>query len=174
MSQFLTLPTSMVLLSCEHTYLQNLNVVAHYLSEGSCFRMTSSSHSLGSIQLQVNWRWICWSPHMPINVSIIIPWKIQCLWDECFQPSLDITGSYVFPPLGLVPLVLSRFFAEHITGQFVLLIQIAPCWMEASWLPTVLNTLEHTLHWCPIIKSLIIDILISCVLRGLSLLHLTC
>ena len=55
------------------------------------------------------------------------PWKFQV--------------SYVFPPPALVPLVLSKFLAEHVYGQLGHLLLVAPCWMEAPWLPTVLNML---------------------------------
>ena len=43
--------------------------------------------------------------------------------------------SYVFPPPALVPLVLSKFLAEHVKGQLRQLSLVAPCWMEAPWLP---------------------------------------
>ena len=46
--------------------------------------------------------------------------------------------SYVFPAAALVPLVLSRFLAEHVTGKARFLILVVPCWMEASWLSRVL------------------------------------
>ena len=49
--------------------------------------------------------------------------------------------SYVFPPPALAPPVLSKFLAEHVRSQLRHLILVAPCWMEASWLPTVLNML---------------------------------
>ena len=49
--------------------------------------------------------------------------------------------SYVFPPHALVPLVLSKFLVEHVNGQLRHLILVVPCWMEAPWLPTVLNML---------------------------------
>ena len=49
--------------------------------------------------------------------------------------------SYVCPPTTLVPLVLSKILVEHVKGQLRLLILVAPCWMEAPWLPTVLNML---------------------------------
>ena len=40
-------------------------------------------------------RWICWHPPMPLNVSIITPWKhhyIWGCWGECLQPSSDVSG----------------------------------------------------------------------------------
>ena len=81
--------------------------------------------------------------------------------------------SYVFPPHALVPLVLSKFLAEHVKGQLRQLIQVAPCWMEGPWLPTVLNMLADIPQWCPIIKDLIVDVLVGQVLKGLPYLHLT-
>ena len=81
--------------------------------------------------------------------------------------------SYVFPPLALVPLVLSKFLAEHANSQLRHLILVAPCWMEAPWLPTVLNMLADIPQWCPIIKNLIMDVLLGQALKGLQYLHLT-
>ena len=54
--------------------------------------------------------------------------------------------SYVFPPSTLVPLILFKFLAEHVNAQLRLLILVAPCWMEAPWLPTVLNVLVVSHH----------------------------
>ena len=45
--------------------------------------------------------------------------------------------SNVFPPPALVPIVLSRFLVEHVTGQFKLLILTALCWMVESWIYTL-------------------------------------
>ena len=81
------------------------------------------------------------------------PWKFQV--------------SYVFPPLALVPLVLSKFLAEHVSGQIRHLLLVAPCWMEASWLPTVLNMLADVPQWCPLVKDLIMDVLVGQALKGL-------
>ena len=81
----------------------------------------------------------------------------------------------MFPPAALVPLVLSKFLAEHVKGQLRQLILVAPCWMEAPWLPTVLNMLAvaDVPLQCPIIKDLIVDILVGQVLKGLPYLHIT-
>ena len=81
--------------------------------------------------------------------------------------------SYVFPPPALVPLVLSKFLAEHVSGQLRHLILVVPCWMEAPWLPTFLNMLADVPWQCPIIKDLIVDVLVGQVLKGLQYLHLT-
>ena len=51
----------------------------------------------------------------------------------------------MFSPPALVPLILSKFPSEHVISQFRLLILLAPCWMEATWLPTVLNMLVGNL-----------------------------
>ena len=79
----------------------------------------------------------------------------------------------MFPPPALVPLVLSKFLAEHVKGQLSHLLLVAPCWMEAPWLPTVLNMLADVLQWCPIVKDLIVDVLVGQELKGLQYLHLT-
>ena len=52
------------------------------------------------------------------------------------------------------------------------LILVAPCWMEAAWLPTVLNMLADVPQQCPIIKDLVMDVLVGHVLKGLPYLHL--
>ena len=87
------------------------------------------------------------------------PWKFQV--------------SYVFPPLALVPLVLSKFLAEHVNSQLRHLLLVAPCWMEAPWLPTVLNMLVDVPQWCPLLKDLIMDVSVGQALKGLQYLHLT-
>ena len=66
---------------------------------------------------------------------------------ECFQPYQVF---YVFLPSAFVPLVLSLFVAEHVTGHFTLL--VVPCWIEIHLPPKVFNVLEDIPHWCPIIK----------------------
>ena len=78
----------------------------------------------------------------------------------------------MFPPSALVPLVLSKFLAEHVKGQLRQLILVVPCWMEAPWLPTILNMLADVPQWCPIIKDLMVDVSVGQVLKGLPYLHL--
>ena len=94
-----------------------------------------------------------------LRMNIFHPWMIQV--------------GYVFPPPALVPLVLSKFLAEHVKGQLRLLILVAPCWMEAPRLPTVLKMLADTLQCCPIIKDLIMDVSVGHILKGLPYLQLT-
>ena len=81
--------------------------------------------------------------------------------------------SYMFLLPALVPLVLSKFLAEHVKGQLRGLILVAPCWMEAPWLLTVLNMLADIPWQCPTIKDLIMDVLVGQALKGLSCLNLT-
>ena len=75
--------------------------------------------------------------------------------------------SYVFPSPALVPLVLSKFLAEHVNSQLRHLILVVPCWMEAPWLPTVLTMLADVPWWCPIIKYLIVDVSVGQAFKGL-------
>ena len=42
---------------------------------------------------------------------------------------------------------------EHVTNQFRLLTLVTLSWMEAPWLPTVLNMLEDIPYKCPIIHG---------------------
>ena len=92
---------------------------------------------------------------------------------ECLQPSLEFPGTYLFPSPALVPLVLSKFLAEHVNGQLRHLLLVAPCWMEAPWLPTVLNMLADVPQQCPIVKDLVMDVSVGQVLKSLQYLHLT-
>ena len=87
------------------------------------------------------------------------PWKFQV--------------RYVFPSPALVPLVLSKFLAEHVNGQLRHLLLVAPCWMEAPWLSTVLNMLVDICWQCPLVKDLIMNVLVGQALKGLRYLHLT-
>ena len=78
----------------------------------------------------------------------------------------------MFPPPALIPLVLSKFLAEHVNSQLRHLILVAPCWMEAPWLPTILNMLADVPQQCPIIKDLVMDVSEGQALKGLQYLHL--
>ena len=78
---------------------------------------------------------------------------------------------YVFPPPELVPLVQPKFLAEHVTGQFRLIL-VTPCWMRASWLPTLLHMLEEISAQCPILKDFVMDVLVGWVFNSLQLLYL--
>ena len=59
------------------------------------------------------------------------PLPLGALGLNAFSHPWTFQVSCVFPPLALVPLVLSKFLAEHVNGQLRHLILVAPCWMEA-------------------------------------------
>ena len=101
------------------------------------------------------------------------PLPLGALGLNAFNHAWMFQVSYIFPPPALVPLVLSKFLAEHVKGQLRHLIWVAPYWMEAPWLPTVLNMLADVPQWCPIIKDLIVDVLVGQMLKSLPYLHLT-
>ena len=101
------------------------------------------------------------------------PLPLGALGSNAFNHPWNFQVSYVFPPPALVPLVLSKFLAEHVNGQLRHLLQVAPCWMEAPWLPTVLNMLADVPQQFPIIKDLIIDVLVGQALKDLQYLHLS-
>ena len=92
---------------------------------------------------------------------------------NAFSYSWKFQISYVFPPPALVPLVLSNFLAEHVNSQLRHLLLVASCWMEAPWLPTVLNMLVDVPQQFPLLKDVVVDVLAGQVLKGLQYLHLT-
>ena len=69
------------------------------------------------------------------------PLPLGALGLNAFSHPWTFQVSYVFSPPALVPLVLSKFLAEYVSGQLRHLILVAPCWMETPWLPTNLNML---------------------------------
>ena len=101
---------------------------------------------------------------------------------ECIQPSLDISGKLCLSFSYLNSSASVQFSCrtchqsiqtfEHVTSQFRLLILVAPCRIEAPWLPTVLHMFEDNPKHCSVIKGLIIDTLIGQVLKGLPYQHL--
>ena len=95
------------------------------------------------------------------------PLPVGVLGLNAFSHPWTFQVSYVFPPPALVPLVLSKFLAEHISGQLRHLILVAPCWMEAPCLPTVLNMLADVPWQCPIIKDHVVDVSVGQALKGL-------
>ena len=101
------------------------------------------------------------------------PLPLEALRLNAFNHPWMFQVSYVFPPATSVSLVLSKFLAESVKGQLRLLILVAPCWIEAPWLPTILNMLVDIPWQCPIIKDLVMDVSVGHVLKCLSYLHLT-
>ena len=61
------------------------------------------------------------------------PLPLGALGLNVFSHPWNFQVSYMFPPLALVPLVVSTFLAEHVSGQLRHLLLVAPCWMEAPW-----------------------------------------
>ena len=106
-------------------------------------------------------------------LTLETPLPVGPLGLNAFSHPWTFQVSYVFPPPALVPLVLSKFLAEHVNGQLRWLILVAPCWIEAPWLPTVLNMFADVPQQCPIIKDLVVDVLVGHTLKGLTYLHLT-
>ena len=136
----------------------------------------ASSHSLGCISSLESTQGGSVGLLMYQSVSVLLnlgnystSW---CLQVECFQTPMDMPGELLYvssfcfssPCSILVPVR---------TGQFRLLILVAPCWMEDSWLSTVPNMLVDVLHWCPIIKAIIMDVSVGSMLKGLQSQHLT-
>ena len=150
----------------------HLNVEADYLSWD---QLLLEWHLLPQVAEETFHLWglpevDLWHLLILLNASIISLWKHNYLWGlgvECLQPSLDFSGKLLFLPLALVPLALSKFLAEHVNSQLRHLILVAPCWMEAPWLPTVHNMLADVPWLCPIVKDLIMDVSVGQALKGL-------
>ena len=92
---------------------------------------------------------------------------------ECLQPSLNILGK-----LCVSPSKISSSSSVQVSGRTcqrstLNLILVSLYWMEAPWLPTVLDMLADISQWCPIIKDLVMDVSVGHVLKGLSCLHVT-
>ena len=68
--------------------------------------------------------------------TLEMPLPLGALELNAFNHPLMFQVSYVFPSPALVPLVLSKWLAEHVKGQLRLLILVAPCWMEALCNPS--------------------------------------
>ena len=101
------------------------------------------------------------------------PLPLGALSLNAFNHPWTFQVRYTFPPPALVPLVLSKFLAEHVNSQLRHWILMVPCWMEAPWLPTVLRMLADIPQWCPIVIDLVVDVSVGQALKGLQCLHLT-
>ena len=80
---------------------------------------------------------------------------------ECCHPPLDTPPELCISFPALVALALSKFLAEHVTGQFRFLVLVASGWKEAAWFPTILDVLKDISLECPIVKDLIIDVVVD-------------
>ena len=92
---------------------------------------------------------------------------------ECLQPSLDFSGKLFVSSTSSGPSCSVQVSGRHVNGQLRHMILVAPYWMEAPWLPTILNMLVDVPRQCPIIKDLTVDVLVGQALKGLQYLHLT-
>ena len=72
----------------------HLNVEANYLSWGQLFleRHLFPKMAQAAFHLLGYRKWNCWYPPLPLNASIISPWKLLPLGVECLQLSLDVSG----------------------------------------------------------------------------------
>ena len=80
---------------------------------------------------------------------------------ECLQPSLEFSGKLCVSSSSSGPscsVQVSSRTCQQSTQTFTF---GAPCWMEAPWLPTVLNmltVLADVPQQCPNIEDLVVDI----------------
>ena len=100
------------------------------------------------------------------------PLPLGTLGVKCFQPSLDISGKLCVASSCISSSSSLQVSCRTCQRSTRLMILVAPCWMEALWLPTVLDMLTDVPQCCPIIKDLV-DVSIGHVLKGLPYLHLT-
>ena len=144
--------------------LQRQPVTVHQLMSFFCKAtfVPMDMHSLACCTML--FRVTCWCQHY---YTLENPLSLGALGLNAFNHLLTYQVSYVFPPLSLSPLILSKFLTEHATGQLRLLILVAPCWMEAPWLPPFSTCLEDIPHWCPFIKDLIMVVSVEWVLKNL-------
>ena len=110
---------------------------------------------------------------MPALLHLGISTTSGGLGVECLQPSLDVSGK-----LCVSSTHISLSSSVQVSGSACqrstqTLILVAPCWMEAPLLPTILNMLGDIPWQCPIIIDLIMDALVGHVLKGLPYLHLS-
>ena len=89
---------------CSLANMHGINLLLAYLpiQSGTFFLIKLSQH----FNLGVNKRWICWHPHMPINISIITPWKLHYLWEPwgwTLSTILRHSGELCIPPHALLP-----------------------------------------------------------------------
>ena len=84
---------------------------------------------------------------MPALLHIGISTTSGGLRVECLQPSMDVSGR-----LHVSSSSISSSGFVQVSGRICQLILVAPCWMEAPWLPTVLNMLTKCSSEVPHLK----------------------
>ena len=92
--------------------------------------------------------------HCQHYYTLETPLPLGALGLNAFNHPWKYQVSYVYPTPALVPLVLSKFLGEYVIGQFRL-DSVTPCWMEAPWLPTVLNMLADVPWHCPVVEDIV-------------------
>ena len=111
----------------------------------------------GQLQVDLLASWI------PINVSISTPWKIHYLWEPLgfnfFNHPRTISESCVSSCIGFPSSVQVSSRACYISIHTSY--SLALCWMEAYWLPTILNMLIEIPHYCAIVKKLVMDVSVT-------------
>ena len=159
-------------------YIPNhLNVEADYLSWG---QLLLEWHLLPQMAQAAYCLWVLpgvdllassHTTQCQLYYTLETPLPLGAMGLNAFNHPWTFQARYVFPPPALVPLVLSKFLAEHVKGQLRLLILVAPCWMEAPGLPTVLNMFADIPWHCAIIQHLIMDVSVGHVLKGVPYLY---
>ena len=156
----------------------HLNVEANYLSQDQILpewhllpQMAQAAFHLWGLP-EVDLLASSHSTECQYYYTLESPLPLEAVGLNAFKHPWIFQESYMFRPPALIPLVLSMFLAEHVKGQLRHFILVAPCQMEAPWLPTVLNILGYIPWQCPIIKYLIVDVSVGQVFKGLPYLHL--
>ena len=97
---------------------------------------------------------------------------LEALGLNTFNHPWQYLVSYVYP-LILIPILLLKFLAEHVIGQFRLPILVVPCCIKVLWLLTILNMWWDVPDQCHVVKVLIREAPVDWVLKGLPSLYLT-
>ena len=132
--------------------LTHLNVEGNYLFQGRLVLQWHLLHHITQaafhlwgqpkVDLLPSWHTNQWQLYLTLEIYLL--WGALGL--NAFNQHWIYEASYTFPPFALVPLVLYKFLAEKVTGQFRVFILLMPYWMEASWLPTFLSMLGDIPH----------------------------
>ena len=61
------------------------------------------------------------------------------------------------------------FLAEHVMGQFRIVILVVSCWIEAIWFSAGLNMLVDIPHCYPNIQNLVMGVLVGVCAQGFAI-----
>ena len=154
----------MVLLLFQHTHLSILNVEPYYLSwvrfVPECCPLPCIAQAAFQLWSQPEVHLLASSHTNQFQHYHILekPPHLGTFGVTTFNHPWTYQVSYVSPSPAIVPLVLSNFLAEQVTGHFRLTL-VAPCLVEVPLLSRILNMLENIPHWCPILNNPIMDVL---------------